>query len=633
MRDDLKEILYMMLDHQFHTASNLAELLNISPKTVRNRIKEINAIGKKYYICIESKSRCGYILEHAGEEEVQKILEEQADMLPDTNQARTDYLLAYLLNHSDYTKIEELSDFLCVSRSTLQVSLKAAEEILAEYDIKIERKPNYGICARGSEFDIRRCIGEQSIKEPFLMGSIKLYKQDEMEILAEMVVELIEKYKIRLSERILDHLIMQIYTAMKRIRHGFYIELPEIEDEKRYQTEWIWAEELVKKLEIWQKINYTESEIRYIVIYLAGNKIAGGMDSDWENFVVRRELDGLILKMLEQIYYDYGIEFRNNFNLRMALNLHMVPFDIRMRYNMKIRNPILGDIKKNYVFAYMLASYGCSNVLEKHYQMPVSDDETGYFAMTFALALEQMETEVPKARILIICAAGRGSSQLIRYKYEREFGKYLDKIYVCGVYELSSFDFSKVDYIFTTVPIHQKVPLPIIEVGQFLESPDIVKVRNILGKKHISFLSNYYKEKHFFTEVEGRTKEAALKNICRRIEVQRKLPDGFYEALLQREQLAQTDFGNLTAMPHPHKVLTEETFVYVAILKEQILWTVNPVQFVLLISVGKCDDPHLPDFYEVTSKFFWQKEMIQRVIEEKSFTVLMQMLYQIYYTL
>ena len=131
------------------------------------------------------------------------------------------------------------------------------------------------------------------------------------------------------------------------------------------------------------------------------------------------------------------------------------------------------------------------------------------------------------------------------------------------------FDLEQVDYVFTTVPIHRKIPVPIIEVGQFLGNADIVRVKGILERGHIDFLDDYYREEQFLVEMEGSTREEVIRNLCSVIEKQRCLPEGFMEAVMERERLAQTDFGNHIAMPHPYKVMTEETFVYVAVLKKR----------------------------------------------------------------
>lgn len=168
MRNDLRELLFMLSVKEYRTASELAKELGVSTKTIRNRMKEIVAIGKKYGVHVESKARYGFILTEEIENGITKMLdsfEDEAE-LPEDTEGRTNYLIAYLLNREDYTKMDDLCDFLCISRSTLQVSVKQAEEILARYNLTIDRRPNYGICVKGSEADIRRCIEEYFVKKP-----------------------------------------------------------------------------------------------------------------------------------------------------------------------------------------------------------------------------------------------------------------------------------------------------------------------------------------------------------------------------------------------------------------------------------------------------------------------------------
>ena len=162
MRDDLRKLLQLLSPNDYHTASELAERLEVSPKTVRTRLKELDELGMRYGVRISTRPRYGIRLVEEKEHAIREMLEagDEKNNIPNSVEERTDYLLAYLLNHNEYTKIENICEFLCVSRSTLQISIKQAEEILIGYRITIDRRPNYGIRADGKEFDIRRCIGK-----------------------------------------------------------------------------------------------------------------------------------------------------------------------------------------------------------------------------------------------------------------------------------------------------------------------------------------------------------------------------------------------------------------------------------------------------------------------------------------
>lgn len=630
MKSELRKLFMLLSEKEYSTAYDLGKKLGISSKTVRTRLKELQNEGKKYGVRIEAKPSYGYRLveeQEKGLDKMEKALAE-ATGFPDSIKERTDYILIYLLNHQGYTKIEELCEFLCVSKTTLQPALKEAESILMQYAITLERKPNYGICVRGLEFDIRRCLGEYFVKRNQLRSWPQICKEDEIEYLSERILELSEKYEIRLSENFYEELVIQVYLGVKRIKRGCLIQFEEKPKTGKWQAEWQMARELTKELEEWQQVHYSEEEICYIVIYLAGVRLVGNLDKGVSNFVIREELDSLVLKMLEFIYQEYGIDLRNNFNLRMMLNQHMVPFDIRIRYGIKIHNPILENIKRNYVFGYAMAEKSCS-VLEQHYGKKVTEEELGYFAVMLVVALEEDYQQIRKNRILIVCSSRIGAARLLRCRYKQEFGKYLEKIYVCGLQDLANFDFKSVDYVFATIPVTQRVPVPIIEVRAFLEKSDVQKICQVLKKGPEDILGNYYKREQFWTGIEGTTKEEIIRRLCERIGKERKLPADFCEAVLKREELAPTAFGNRIAMPHPYRIMTKDTFIYVAVLEQEILWGVQPVQLVFLVSVGEQDVGNLPQFYETTISLFQQEELIEQIIREKDFDVMMEILWQI----
>ncbi|HBG12317.1 MAG TPA: hypothetical protein DDX68_12235 [Clostridium sp.] len=280
---------------------------------------------------------------------------------------------------------------------------------------------------------------------------------------------------------------------------------------------------------------------------------------------------------------------------------------------------------KKYFFEYIMAVSACT-VLAEWYQKPVPEEEVGYFALIFALAEEQKITKEEKKNILIVCSTGRGSSRLLKLRYVQEFGDYLNHIYVCDLSGLENFDFDKVEYVFTTVHIYRYIPKPIIEIGHFLESEDIPVIRTALEGGRKGILMKYYKRDYFFTDMEGETRTEVIINLCERIGRKRNLPKGFYEAVLKREDMAQTDFGNLIAIPHPCEVMTEVTFVSVAILKEEVLWSRHPVRVVLLVSIGKEQEKGISDFYKYTSKLALSREAVQELIKKKDFDVLIRLL-------
>ena len=197
-------------------------------------------------------------------------------------------------------------------------------------------------------------------------------------------------------------------------------------------------------------------------------------------------------EMLEYVYKITKMDFRDNMELRMALNQHMVPLLVRVKYNIPLKNPERLQIKSEYSLAYTLAATA-TTVINAKYHTDLNEDEICYLAIHFALAQEKIGHKIQKKNILIVCVSGKGSSQLFMYRYKEAFGKYIKHIYESTVYNLKNFDFkkNKIDYVFTTVPIEFNIPVPVFRVSLFLNRTEINTYSNMFEMGDINFLKKY----------------------------------------------------------------------------------------------------------------------------------------------
>ena len=88
---------------------------------------------------------------------------------------------------------------------------------------------------------------------------------------------------------------------------------------------------------------------------------------------------------------------------------------------MRIDNPLLSDIKKRFPLAYSMA-LDSSAVLAKHYGKELSEDEMGYIALAFALAIERQKTEMAAQEHSGGMRLRPGSARLLEWRYRQEFG-------------------------------------------------------------------------------------------------------------------------------------------------------------------------------------------------------------------
>ncbi len=622
--------LWLLLDalsEDYKTSKQLGEELGISEKTVRTRIRELEEAIEGSGAQVFSKPRYGYCI-RVEEPDTWEAFKtgryKDESRLPLDSGERVDYMLALFLNRGDYRKLEDLSDFLFVSSKTLTNELKRVEQILERFSLSLERKPYYGIRAVGREFDKRCCILQNFYlpKKSFWIGGEK--QEQGQSVVAAALLELTREYDMRFTEIAFQNTVLYISLSISRMKKGFFIgtAMSPIPD-RRIRREVELAARLYERLDVEavHKIRMPWAEIYLAGVYIAGRRILS-LDEDRgeNNLVATAQIDGLVSRILEEIYISYGVELREDLNLRIMLIQHLIPMEIRVRYNIPVENVPDRQIREKYMLAYSMAQLAAAQMTE-YYEREMPEDEVLCMALYFAMALEEKKTmRKKKNRILLVCVSGKASSRLLKYRFQREFGEYIDSLEICGVHELEQADFKQVDFVFTTVPIYRKVSVPIMEIHDFLESGEIMSIRHFLQAGGMQFLNRYYRRELFFSDIKGESREQVIHEICERTGNVVWLPEGFEESVIEREQYGATDFGNLTAIPHPRYMMTRETVVAVAVLKKPVLWSANMVQLVVLTSLNEDeDDEETQEFYEITAAFLSDKEAVESVIQEPVF--------------
>lgn len=625
----LRNLLSLLDIEEYLTAEVLASRLKVSSKTIRNLMKLLEEELIDQGAHVHSKYGSGFKIVVNDFNKFEKFknlcLLGQYDNndLPETSEERIGYLLEYLLSNKNYVKLDDLSESLYISKKTLAADLKEAEKLLKEYNLTIFRKPYHGIKVKGKEFDFRLCIAKY-VEENGLRNYIKLdpiEKKSVMGLIAKCVSQCLKEKDFNMSDMVFENLIVHIYIAMKRIKEGHYVPFEEehieqiqLLQKKEYQV----AVEIISKIKEFFKVDFPESEIGYITIHLAGKKTYGNYGQVMNNFVISQKVSDIVTEMLQVVYDAFKYDFRDNLELRMSLSQHIVPLEVRIKYDMNMKNPLLNDIKEKYALAYAMANQA-SSIINKYYEKNLKDDEIGYIALPFALTLERQKIEINKKNILLVCSSGKGSAQLLLYKYRKEFGTYINIIETCDVNRIDNVDFSKIDYVFTTVPIHTYVPVPIQEIKYFLEDKDIRNVRKVLVHDMTISIKKYYDKQLFLPHMKQKNKEEALKYICQYVIERKGLPESFYESVLNREKLAKTEFGNMVAMPHPYEAMCNETFVCIGILEEPILWGQHYIQAIFLVCIEDKKNKDLQKFYQVTSNFLLNYQCIRELIKKRDY--------------
>lgn len=627
----MKKIIIELSDSEYVTASELAKILDLNEKTVRTTIGKMRDSLDEYGIEIESKTRKGYHLLIYDKEKYQAFINNDEwlsknDILNNSKE-REEWLLDYLLKQHKFVRIDDLSEMLYVSRSTITNDIRNVEDSLKSYHITLIRRPNYGLHIQGSEFDIRNCMISQ-FKDNKWAQRFSDKEENELKEISKILLNNIQNQKVVLSKSMIQEMTSCIYIAKVRYEENYKITVSKNEVVHRIYKPCIdVATNIVEELNEKFHIHLLDSEIYYIAINIAARSDYNVLEGELESGVINQARKQAT-QMLDCVYDMMHLDMRQNLSLLYDLISFLIPMDIRMRYGIIAKNPFAEATKKKYFFAYNVASQAVIP-LKKTYFHEVPENEIAYLTSIFALFIEQEKDKKKKYNILVICATNMSTSKLLAYQYKKKFKKYIDEVYTCEMYNLDSFDFSKVDYIFTTVEINRVLPKPVLGISAFLEDEEVEKISSILKFKSSNTIADVYSEELFYDNIKGETKEEILFEICKRIPEKYGIPSDFYEGLLRREEITGTDLAKHVALPHPYETTSDISFACISVLDHPIRWTRQDVQVVILMAVAEDEQRDLTNFLQLISEFIANESAVLQLVEEPDFTTFVNLLSQI----
>lgn len=634
-RSKAYEILKSLNEKEYVTARDISESCEISIKTIRNRITDINKMLVYQKVgCIESRPHYGYKLRVHNNVKFKEFLEnftEAKQAVPENPQERAFGVLSILLNQRDCIVMETIAARLYISRTSISNTMREIEGMLEEYNLTLVRKSHNGIMIAGKEQDKRSLMNSLIEKDVYFYES---QNPITIKVIQDMLKKIIQRNtEITIYSAAFDKLVVSVFVFTQRILSGFYIdtdydreEVDHIDDNTLVVTD-----QILKALEA-MGITIAEekysAEFSFLAILFQSQQTMITKNQFSGTMIIPVHIQEKVSTMLEGIYKEFGVDLRSNLELRMSLYTHLIPFDIRMKYNIPITNPQKLDIKEKYPLSYAMASYAFAAIQDQYAKL-ITEDEITYITPFIELFTGEEEKFKHKKRILIICSAGRASSQLLAFKFMREFEPFISSIEMRNMHNFTQENLDSYDFIFSTIPIDVKGK-HIYYINPYLTKNDLYKVKDILiHNDYDSSLLEFYKKELFFNCVEGKTRQEVIHNICCRMQKHYDKPIGMLEEkILERENLYPTDYGNFIAFPHPMEACTEETFISVSVLKDAVKWSEKRVRIVFVISYGKgyVEEEKIKNLNTLTFRLFSNREAVKRILENPVYETVIEQL-------
>ena len=488
------------------TASEIAEKLQVSNKTVVRQLGSVEKILVQHNLSLERKTGRGMRVIGALEdkERLLSLIAEKVNTRHEYSPAeRCNIILSQLLKSQEPIKLIALSQLLNVTDATISNDLDKIEPWIRKMNMNLVRKPGLGVYLEGLEKDIRKAIIShiyENIHEQDILNLLYSKKKKTNELTSDadkFLLDLVDKniiqkveeavkatmqqQKSSLSMNAFSGLVVHLTLAVQRLLKGETIKidaafLGKIKQKKEFEL----AENIGENIEKVFQVKIPEEDTAYITMHLLGarNNYEQDVDIQYSSFhLIRIAKD--IVKIAQQ---ESGISLLKKSRLLIGLYKHLKPAVMRIKMKMEIRNPLLQEMKEKYP-KWMTLAKKAARPLEEELQTPLPEAEIAYLAMHLGAALEEANMQEQYFKVLVACPTGIGTSKLLATQLKREFSN-LEIVAIVSAVNVD-YDFYKhenVEFIISTVPI-ENAKLPVVVVDFMLNENDKT---NIIHQMNIS---------------------------------------------------------------------------------------------------------------------------------------------------
>ena len=254
-------------------------------------------------------------------------------------------------------------------------------------------------------------------------------------------------------------------------------------------------------------------------------------------------------EMLEYLSEILNVDLMENELLRTSMESFLPASLIRTTYGIEVSNPFLGDIREMYsgIFA---TCFTLSKFYEEYCNAIPTDHEISFIALFLGGALHR---NVKSVKAVLIGTSGIAAANIVARKIESR----IDNVKIVAILssqKIDSIDNYEFDMILSMLPnfeYHQKV----VHISPIVSKKDEKHIKDACFEA----LSHPTLEKADFADMidvehtmlvkEKTDRDSLLKSVCSQLYSEGYVKDGFYEDVLNRENIESTAIGNGVAIP------------------------------------------------------------------------------------
>lgn len=581
------QIISTLLNTEYTTIKNIANQVNLSEKTIRNKIDLINDFLEENDMgCIEKKPRVGVVL-HANDEQIRKLYfyisenldKESIGTTGDINRVIEILLKAY--GHS-FVSTQSLSDALYISAPTTLKIIQKVKEWFHGFNIDLINSRQDGIYLDASEYDYRIALSyyisntNNQVEETLL----KFIKNYNVNSIKKIIMKTEKEWDIALDEKSFNNVLVNIIILMHRSQYSKYltISMEDLVTLEKY-NEYTFSSSILNKLAHDTGIFIYEQEYWFLAIQILCSRFVSDK-AEKQSLETLVGYDTTLISftesMIELVGSVLNVDLSHDKILHSDLLQHLRPTIFRMRYGIQQSNSLLHYIKDEYKQAYV-ACWSTSVLFEKTYGLDVTEKEIGYIAIYFTLAIQRIRQPISA---IFITSDSISYTNLMCQIISTHISN-ITNIEVINNHDYKEEDFRDIDIIFSDRPLFYTDYRNIVVYDRFMEESiasieeqiqRILEQRMHKVKRLSPLCHSLFDVELIFVQEQFKDKEELIRFVCSKLVERGCTTDKFVDSVLKHENLTSTAIGFGAAIPHGSQFEINESRIPVVLLDKPILW-------------------------------------------------------------
>lgn len=608
MKSKHTKLIKIMLEYgDWMTANHLASELNVSERSIKSYISEIN----HHEMGLIVSSRKGYLLDSS---KAKKVLEHTSIKLPQTSNERVNYIITRIITNdagsSKKTDLYELADEIFVSYETILKDMSKVRSKMMEFDLILSSTNSY-ISLEGEELDKRKLLS-LILYEEFNNNvmSLEIIEREfpgyNLELLQNIIREECKKSHYFINEYALLNLVLDIIIGMDRIKKERTFGSSRNEGKRFGIREQELAQNIANEIEHNFHICYSSIELEELTIILLSHLMKvdfATLNIDNIVSVVGKECVDIVEGLRDLLKKTYYID-TNNKDFIVKFTLHIKNLLVRLENGYAIKNPLLEHIKNTCPLIFECAV----SVVDKLSQVTgydIKEDEIAYIALHIGGNLENQKSKRKIVSCIILFPQYYDFSNKMMEKLKDHYGDRLEiKSVITSIDEIK--ELKKEDLMISTIPVYESIRMEWVMITPFLNDRDLENIEDKIQKinlrkkkarlkKHLMQISN---PKFFYKNVDLKNKQEAIRFMTDIMQKENYVSNSYYDEVFDRENQASTAFGHI-AVPHSMKMNANKTGMFILLNdKKPIKWDNHSINIALLFAINEDEREIFHDVYD-----------------------------------